>query len=317
MEKLLEMLPQKLRIPVECRISKGGRYSEIRLRTGQPLMMCMGKRDEYVCENGDCTDYAGKGMIITNALLRSTLDCLCQYSLYAYQEQICNGFFTIRGGHRIGVAGEVYCDSSGKIAGMKYISFMNIRIAGEFRGISQEYLQYLYKEGEILNTLIVSPPGHGKTSFLRDLILQVSQGNMYGRGRNVGVVDERGELSGSARGIPVYDLGPRTDVIYGGTKLQAMTLLLRSMTPAVIAVDELGGKDEVNMLQEIGRSGVKVIATIHGDGLSELLRKEGVGRLLQGEFQRVIFLDTKQEVYGVKQIFTYVPEKGAYVECLD
>jgi len=314
MEHWVDILPLKLRYPIAKRMKEYGPYSEIRLRIGQPLIMRRGKMDEYITEMGEATNLAGKGMMINNGMLRNTLDCLCQYSLYAYQDQIKNGFFTIQGGHRVGVAGEVLNDSGGRITGMKYISSMNIRLAGEFEGCSREFLGEVYEKGKVLNTLIVAPPGQGKTSFLRDMILQISRGNSYAVGKNVGVVDERGELSGSARGIPVFDLGPRTDLIYGGNKCQAVYLLLRSMTPSVIAVDELGGKEEEDVLLEVQKSGVSILATVHGDNLEELLRKEGVNKMLQGDFQRVFFLKADGEAYGVSHIYRYDYEKGVYVK---
>ena len=159
---------------------------------------------------------------------------------------------------------------------MKNISFINIRISHEVKGAADSVIPYMYKDEMLLNTLIISPPGCGKTTLLRDLIRQVSDGNSYGKGMTVGVVDERSELAGSFCGIPQNDLGMRTDVLDACPKKRGMLLLLRSMSPRVIAIDELGSREELDQLRRAQACGCRILATVHGESIGDVERRFSV-----------------------------------------
>ena len=158
-------------------------------------------------------------------------------------------------------------------------------------------MPYLYEEENLCNTLLISMPGIGKTTLLRDIVRQVSDGNNYAKGINVGVVDERSEIAGCFQGNVQNDLGIRTDVLDACPKALGMMMLLRSMSPKVIAVDEIGGKDDEEMIRQITRCGVHIMATIHGNGLEDL-KKNAIGKELVQEaiFDRYIVM--KREKSG-------------------
>ena len=237
--------------------------TELRLRAMKPVMTVRGGREWYVDEAGRTTEEMERAKRFSREELSKLLLHLCKYSPYAYEEELREGYLTLEGGHRLGVAGQAVMDA-GRIQTIKNVAFINLRIAREIRGAADGVLPYLYEGGELVNTLIVSPPGCGKTTLLRDLIRQISNGSAYGRGRTVGVVDVRSELGGGSFGVPQNDLGMRTDVLDGCPKAIGMRLLIRSMGPYALAVDEMGKSEDIEEMREAARCGVKLLATLHG-----------------------------------------------------
>lgn len=187
---------------------------------------------------------------VPESLLREAVEAFSSHSLYAYEEELRQGFFTIQGGHRIGVAGKVVLEH-GAVKTMKYLSFLNVRIAHEIRGCADGILPYIYEADrceinrEIFHTLLISPPRCGKTTLLRDLIRQISNGNAFHPGMTVGVVDERSEIGACYHGIPQNDLGIRSDVLDDCPKHLGMMMLIRTMSPKVVAVDEIGSREDL------------------------------------------------------------------------
>ncbi len=209
-------------------------------------------------------------------MLREILEHICHYSPYAFEEEIRRGFVTVAGGHRVGVAGQAVLEADGSIRTLKNISFLNIRVSHQMKGAADGILPVMYRKGSLKNALLISPPGCGKTTLLRDLIRQVSDGNAYGRGAAVGVVDERSELAGSYLGRVQNDLGMRTDVLDGCPKETGMLLLLRSMSPEVIAIDELGSDGELRALGQAAACGCRILATAHGEDRRDVERRFGL-----------------------------------------
>ena len=236
--------------------------TEIRLRSGKPAIAQMGMQEYFLTKEGGFSKNREQSRCFSHEELSAILLRLCRHSLYAYEEELRAGFLTLEGGHRLGVSGETVVED-GKILTMKNIAFLNLRIAHEIRGAADELLPFVYEGSRPLNTLIISPPGCGKTTILRDLIRQISEGNAYGAGCSVSVVDERAEIGGSYLGIPQNDLGIRTDVLCGCPKAMGMRMLIRSMSPRVMAVDELGSREEMEEIHEAKRCGVTVLATLH------------------------------------------------------
>ena len=163
------------------------------------------------------------------------MEYIAGYSLYAYEDELRQGFLTIQGGHRVGVAGKILMEE-GKVRSIRYISFLNIRLAHQVEGCADKVMPFIVENGEVCHTLIISPPCCGKTTLLRDVIRQISNGNAWCEGKNVGVVDERSEIGGAYQGVPQNDLGIRTDLLDCCPKAEGMMMLIRSMSPEVVAV---------------------------------------------------------------------------------
>lgn len=213
---------------------------EIRIRVGREILLKTRKADIII-------DYKIK----TSEILQ-ILEKLCENSIYAYQNQICEGFLTVRGGHRIGITGTAVTEN-GKILNLKYVTSLNFRVAREVINCSNHLLKEIIdsENNSIYNTLIVSPPGKGKTTMLRDIIRNISNGieKIHFKGMTCGVVDERGEIAAMYKGVPQNDIGIRTDVIENITKAKGMKMLIRSMAPEVIACDEIGSKEDVQAIR--------------------------------------------------------------------
>lgn len=254
-------------------IADAEQIREIRLRIGQPIIIRLACGERFLDEEGRYTSEILVAHRCTGGEMEELLMHLCHDSPYAFAEKMKNGYLTVQGGHRIGVAGQVVVSDTGTIQTMKQIAFMNIRFAHELFGVADGVMPRMYQNGLLRNALIISPPGCGKTTLLRDMIRQISNGNPYGRGMSVGVVDERSELGGAYMGRPQNDVGCRTDILDGCPKEQGMMMLLRSMAPEVIAVDELGSRQEVEALRVASACGIKLLATIHGNSETEVAYK--------------------------------------------
>ena len=214
---------------------------EIRIRCSRPIILKIGNEDRII-------DYR-----INQCELLQILEKICNNSIYAYKNQICNGFITIKGGHRIGITGTAVIEDE-KVINLKYINGLNFRIAREVLNCSEKIIDKIIdkENNTIYNTLIVSPPGKGKTTILRDTIRKISNGipEFCFQGKNCGVVDERGEIAAMYHGIPQNDIGIRTDIIENISKAKGMKMLIRSMTPEIIACDEIGSKEDVEAIKE-------------------------------------------------------------------
>ena len=275
---------------------------EIRLRVHRPIVVYMGGCELFLDRDGRFTTSISEASSATPDQLQRILEHICSYSLYAFEDELRQGFITVNGGHRVGVAGQVVLEE-GHVRNIKNISFLNIRISHEIKGAADKVLPEVYRSGRLQNILIISPPGCGKTTLLRDLIRQVSDGNAYGAGLTVGVVDERSELGGSFQGIPQNDLGMRTDVLDGCPKEEGMFLLLRSMTPQVIAIDELGSKEEFAQLLRACACGCRILATMHGEGPEDVKRRFGVDEEIWWRlFEQYILLGKEEGGCVVREV---------------
>ena len=275
MQKISLMFPGPQRLLWKKLESRQSELSEIRLRVNQPIRVVLEGKEYYLSDDGSVTLSENHAMCIGQDYIPQFLDYVCQYSLYAFEEEVRRGFLTIRGGNRIGIAGQVVLNEQAQIKTIKHIFYVNIRISHEVLGAADRILPYAYENHQLKNILIVSPPGWGKTTVLRDLVRQVSDGNPYERGKNVALIDERSEIAGSFLGIAENHIGSRTDCLDGCPKTLGMMLMLRSMAPQVLAIDELGGFEELDTLRQANACGCKVIATAHGSSVDEVERRFG------------------------------------------
>ena len=271
---IYSILPQDMANELKQLGADKEKICELRVRTGKRMNVSSGT-EEILLDK-----------ICTSEHIEEILDKASNYSLFAYEDEIKNGFLTTYGGIRIGICGNVNMNDLGQIRCFKNITSINIRIPKEIPDASKKALKYVYDKNILLNTVIVSPPGCGKTTFLRDLIKKVSDGNSMAKGMNVGLIDERYEVAALNGEGFVYDMGDRCDVIMGACKCSALMMLIRSMRPDVIAVDEIDPKIEFGELNYAVTCGISLIATIHGFGMEDMVKK-GVTDV----FDRYIFLD--------------------------
>ncbi|NLJ78041.1 MAG: stage III sporulation protein AA [Tissierellia bacterium] len=278
---------------------------EIRLRNGSPMNIYFNNKDYFITEGGALTNEYRKGILVDKEHIDETFQLISNYSIYAFEEEIKNGFITLKGGHRVGIGGKVLY-SNGEIESIRNISSLNIRIAREKIGVSNKIIRYVTNnQNTIYNTLIISPPQCGKTTILRDLIRNLSNGtyDSNGRGFKIGVIDERSEISGMYNGIPQHNIGLRTDVLDNCNKQDGTMIFLRAMSPDIIAMDEIGSISDVKSIHEILKAGVKVIATVHGDTMEDLLSKRSLGLLIEDRiFKRYIFLNNSRGVGTIADI---------------
>lgn len=310
---LLQLFPGERRDFWSRTAALQDRLQEIRLRADRPVLVILDGQEYGLDRGGELTDKPALGYCPGKEELQNLLSHICQYSLYAFEDELKQGFLTVAGGHRIGVAGQVVLEGN-CVRTIKHISYMNIRVAHEVRGAADGVLPWVYQEGRLKNTLIISPPGCGKTTLLRDLIRQVSNGNGCGSGLCVGVVDERSELAGTYLGTPQNDLGFRTDVLDACPKALGMMLLLRSMSPQVIAVDELGGREDVDALKTAAACGSRILATIHGESLRDIGGKMALQDIFVNRlFERFLLLGRRE---GRCEVIKKWKKEEAYAEIL-
>lgn len=317
----LELLfPKHLRKYME-KLKEIEDLEEIRVRVGQPLFLCTSKSElilikelgfsniseyEKIQEkkkDGEKTDAQVRAIsdkrnvyYITESDVMEMQNYISNYSLYAWQEELKNGFLTVAGGHRIGLCGSTR-NINGRVSGIGYISGLNIRVAHEKKGCAERIMKYIrHGEADVYNTLIASSPGVGKTTLLRDCMRLLSCGVGAYRGKKVGIVDERSEIAACYHGIAQNELGPRTDVIDGCNKPEGMMLLLRTMSPEVIGVDELGTKEDYRAVEQAAYCGCRIIGTVHARNQEELREKCGLlGWSDKKIFERFIIIEKGEE----------------------
>ena len=296
--KIAWMLPEPVRgILLSSGISEES-LREIRFRTGRGLMLETAKGEVLLDASGRAVDAEDKAYRVTEADVKTALELLTGYSVYAFEEELRQGYFTVEGGHRIGAAGRAVMEG-GRVQRLSYISFLNFRVAHECKGCSEALFRRLYGDGRYYHTLLFAPAGCGKTTFLRDLIRLLSN-----VGLRVGVADERSELAACHYGIPQHDLGLRTDVMDGCPKAEAMGMLLRSMTPQVLVADEIGIEADVFAIRAAAGSGCKVVASAHGGSFEELIRNPVLRTLWEERrFERYVCLEKSGQQFRIKAIY--------------
>lgn len=302
-EDVLKLFPAPIRDILGRAHLDFDRLQEIRLRVNRPLILLYDGREVFLDGFGRQWSMGQKGYTVTAEDITGTLEYISGYSMYAYEEELRQGYLTVRGGHRVGVAGRAVVEGE-KLKTVQYISFINVRIAHQIRGCADRLLPYVADGGGVYHTLIVSAPRCGKTTLLRELIRRISDGTDSYPGLSVGVVDERSEIGGCYLGIPQNDLGVRTDVLDGCPKAQGMMMLVRSMSPAVIAVDEIATGEDIRAVETVAGCGCKVLATVHGSSMEDVRRRPILEKLVSERiFERYVILDGAAAPGRVREVY--------------
>lgn len=297
MEKsILNIFPADMRNLMRKTAAHYEQLQEIRMRSGQGILVYVNGDEWFLDRDGGFTKEPEAAVKLKREDLEQQILYSCNSSLYAYEEEIRRGFLTLPGGHRLGLVGEIVSDGQYGVKNIRYFSGINIRIAHQVIGAADHVMGYLYKKDRFLNTLIVSPPCCGKTTLLRDIVRQISDGNTYAEGMTVGIVDERSEIAGCYQGIAQNNVGKRTDILDACPKEIGMMMMIRSMSPSVIAVDELGEGREAETVGRILQCGCSILATAHA-----FTAEEAADRL-RIPFHRYLVLGKEKGKCCVKEI---------------
>jgi stage III sporulation protein AA len=264
---------------------------EIRLRAGLPLTLV--HRDGEFTVSAESALNAGEPFKPDKSQIFKCVELIGGYSVYAFEEEIRNGYVTLPGGHRVGMTGKAVVEG-GRVKTLKNINGLNVRISHEVKGCADDVMGFVVKNGGVvLHTMIISPPGCGKTTLLRDVARQLSDGvNGLITGRSVGIVDERSEIAGCYMGVAQNDVGSRTDVLDACPKKEGMLMLLRGMGPKVVVVDEIGGDGDARAVEDVITGGAAIICTAHGAAPEETFKRPSMAKLFETRvFERFIFLE--------------------------
>lgn len=312
-ESILNILPIRIReILNKIEKSTWNGIEEIRLRVNKPLIInCEGK-DYFITDQGKTSVILQNNIMVNKTDIETGFQLITNYSAYALEEEIKNGFITVRGGHRVGICGKTIIEDN-SIKTIKDISGLNIRISREIIGCGEKIIKYLIRDSNtIYNTLIISPPQCGKTTILRDVVRMISNGipKVGFKGINVSVIDERSEIAGCYNGIPQKDIGIRTDIMDACPKAKGMIMVIRSMSPKVLVTDEIGRDEDVYAIREAINAGVNFITTIHGNSVEEIRRRENIKALIDNKvFERIIVLSNFPRVGTVDKVIDPMSDK--------
>lgn len=283
---------------------------EIRLREGRPLHLVLTQGDCFVGLDGRVVESPNGAWCATRDDMQRTFQLMTGGSVYAWEDEVRSGFLTLAGGHRVGVTGRAVTEA-GRIRTLKQVAGLNVRIAREVIGCAGPVLPHIVAGGRVLSTLLISPPQAGKTTVLRDLVRQISYGAPGLRGCKVGLVDERSEVAGCWEGVPQRDVGPRTDVLDACPKAEGLMLLVRSLSPQVVAVDEIGRAADAEAVLEALHAGVAVLATAHGSSVEDVSRRPALAELVRsGAFDRAVVLCRSRGPGTVEAVVDLTPKGG-------
>ena len=257
---------------------------ELRLRCGYPVILKTSSGEIIQSKK------------ITREDLNSILSSLVKYSYYAYEEDLAQGFITINGGHRVGICGKAVINND-KPTLIREISSLNIRFAKDIVGCCIPMIPQLLKNNRPVNTLVISPPGCGKTTLLRDMARQLSLRNI-----NVAICDDRSEIAGMHESKSSFNLGPRVDVLDGCDKSYGISILIRSMAPQVIITDEIGKKTDIPAIEQCLSAGVCLITSIHGSNMDDIMSSHIASIISRGVFKNLIFLTNEGGPGSIKEI---------------
>ena len=281
---LEQILPSEICLPLTKHVSFNA-LNEIRLRVDKPIVLSMGSQKFFLSSHGT-TGNLKEAIFPSKTMIEDIIFRASEFSIYSVNEQIKRGFLVTQGGVRLGLGGDLI-EEKGQIKTLTNFNSINIRIPHEVKNCSLSCFDYIIENGNILNTLIISPPGGGKTTFLRDFILQLSSRNFA---FNVLVLDERGEIDLGSKGC----IGNFADKISFASKKVGFENGIRSLSPNLIITDELGSSDDVQALLYACNSGVSIMASVHADSVESFLAKEDFAKVIKEKvFKRFVVLSLR------------------------
>lgn len=271
-----------------------GQILDIRALAGRPVTLVTPQGRWFLGKHGSIVQRPDEAFVFDHDAARKTFQLVTFGSTYALEEELRNGFITLKGGHRVGLAGKMTLGHDGGFTLREVTGFI-FRVSREIKGCADAIMPYCISQDglSLLSTLIISPPGAGKTTILRDMIRQASYGisRLGFPGSNIAVIDERNEIAACHEGEPQLDVGPTTVVLDRCPKARGLIMALRTLSPSVIATDEIGGREDLEALREALNAGVSVLATAHAGSLKELCIRRGFMELLEeGAFPRIVLL---------------------------
>ena len=271
LEEICACLPEE----IACRVrARAGALTELRLRPGGRPQMCFAEGDELLEKP------------LTGAAFQKIAARMLEFSLYAWEDELRRGFFTLPGGSRVGVCGR-YAVEEGRLGAIAYISALCVRVAREVRGAGAALAGAMLEGGGVKSALLISRPGMGKTTLLRDAARLLSNA-----GRTVSLADERGELAACRAGVPTLDVGERTDVMDMCPKHIAIAHMVRALRPDVVVTDEVGDRRDADAVLDARRAGTAVLASAHAAGFAEAARRPALREMLEmGAFDMVALID--------------------------
>lgn len=267
--------------------------TEIRMRANENLIVVVKNKKYYLKDDN------GEFVKISKNIIENFVRRASENSIYAFNDNIVNGFITLPKGIRVGMCGNIVTDGD-KIVTVKDFQSVNIRIPHVVRNCSLPAFDYLVNE-DVKNTLVISPPGSGKTTFIRDFIYQLYTHNIS---KNILIADERNEICSVINGEPNIDLGGFCDIYTNCTKKFAFKNGIRSMRPDLIVTDEIDLEKDLDSIIEAINCGVNVIATIHAKDMNQLKKKPNFDKILNEKFfSRFVVLSSDERPGTLTNIY--------------
>lgn len=294
-KEILNILPQNIKTELGDILQRKD-LQEIRIREDKPLMVELGK-EEIICKYTPSKED-----------LKAIVQRMSNYSIYAFEEEIKKGYITIKGGHRVGICGRCVMEKD-EVKTIRSIASLNIRVCREVIGCSNSIMKFIFKNNSVTNTIIISPPKCGKTTLLRDIVRNISDGINEKKivGKKVCIIDERSEIGACYNGVSQLKTGVRTDILDSCLKSEGIMMAVRSMSPDVIVCDEIGTYKDMDSILFALNSGVNLITTIHGYGIEDLYNRKVFKEIIENKvFKRAIVLSSKDGAGTIEYVYDFI-----------